>query len=115
MQTVAEFKIQYRQILKPDGEAAEPLPEFARDRAEVLRMYRLMTLVRAFDAKAVNLQRTGQLGTFASCLGHEATHVGVGAAMHGPGRSWRIPWGPSWPVRWSSQMPFRRAMCHRSF
>ena len=82
MQTVAEFKIQYRQILKPDGEAAEPLPEFARDRAEVLRMYRLMTLVRAFDAKAVNLQRTGQLGTFASCLGHEATHVGVGAAMH---------------------------------
>jgi 2-oxoisovalerate dehydrogenase E1 component alpha subunit len=47
----------------------------------MLRMYRLMTLVRVFDAKAVNLQRTGQLGTYASCLGHEATHVGVGAAM----------------------------------
>jgi pyruvate dehydrogenase E1 component alpha subunit len=38
-------------------------------------------LARVFDAKAVNLQRTGQLGTYASCLGHEATHVGVGAAM----------------------------------
>ena len=40
-----------------------------------------MTLARVFDAKAVNLQRTGQLGTYASSLGHEATHVGVGAAM----------------------------------
>ena len=40
-----------------------------------------MARVRVFDAKAVNLQRTGQLGTYASCLGHEATHVGVGAAL----------------------------------
>ena len=44
-------------------------------------MYRAMTLARLFDTKAVNLQRTGQLGTYASCLGHEATHVGVAAAM----------------------------------
>src|SRR5688572_23392639 len=44
-------------------------------------MYRLMTLVRTFDTKAINLQRTGKLGTYASCLGHEATHVGVGASM----------------------------------
>ena len=44
-------------------------------------MYQLMTLVRTFDTKAVNLQRTGKLGTYASCLGHEATHVGAGAAM----------------------------------
>jgi len=34
-----------------------------------------------FDTKAINLQRTGKLGTYASCLGHEATHVGCGAAM----------------------------------
>ncbi len=45
-------------------------------------MYRFMTLTRAFDTKAINLQRTGKLGTYASCLGHEATHVGVAAAMH---------------------------------
>ena len=57
------------------------MPEFAKDSAEILRMYRAMTLVRVFDAKAVNLQRTGQLGTYPSCLGHEAAHVGVGAAM----------------------------------
>lgn len=44
-------------------------------------MYRMMVRARAFDNKAVNLQRTGKLGTYPSCLGHEATHVGVGAAM----------------------------------
>ena len=44
-------------------------------------MYELMSLVRIFDAKAINLQRTGKLGTYASSLGHEAAHVGIGAAM----------------------------------
>jgi pyruvate dehydrogenase E1 component alpha subunit len=27
------------------------------------------------------MQRTGKLGTYAACLGHEATHVGIGASM----------------------------------
>jgi pyruvate dehydrogenase E1 component alpha subunit len=45
-------------------------------------MYRCMTETRVFDTKAINLQRTGKLGTYASCLGHEATHVGLAAAMH---------------------------------
>jgi len=40
-----------------------------------------MLLVRSFDTKAVALQRTGKLGTYASCLGHEATHIGIGSAM----------------------------------
>jgi len=34
-----------------------------------------------FDARAVALQRSGQLGTFASSLGQEAVAVGVAAAM----------------------------------
>jgi pyruvate dehydrogenase E1 component alpha subunit len=81
MKTVAEFKIHYRQILGENGALVAPLPLFATDTAEVLRLYRAMTLVRVFDAKAVNLQRTGQLGTYPSSLGHEAAHVGIGAAM----------------------------------
>ena len=81
MKTVADFNIGYVSLLDPHGELRGELPAFARDAEELLRMYRTMTLARAFDAKAVNLQRTGQLGTYAPCLGHEATHVGVGAAM----------------------------------
>ena len=81
MKTVAEFEIKYCQFLDPDGRLSEAAPAPSRDVATLVRMYRAMTLVRAFDAKAVNLQRTGKLGTYASCLGHEATHVAVGAAM----------------------------------
>ena len=81
MRTVIEFRIEYLQRLAPDGDLVGDPPAFACDADEVLRMYRAMTLARAFDAKAVNLQRTGQLGTYASCLGHEATHIGIGAAM----------------------------------
>jgi pyruvate dehydrogenase E1 component alpha subunit len=82
MTIVAEFTIRYRRILDPNGQLVAPLPEFAQHSAELLRMYRAMTQARVFDAKAVNLQRTGQLGTYPSCLGHEATHIGVGAAMN---------------------------------
>jgi pyruvate dehydrogenase E1 component alpha subunit len=81
MRTAISIRIPYHRLLDEGGAAIGELPEFARDPAEMLRMYRLMSLVRVFDAKAVNLQRTGQLGTYASCLGHEATHVGVAAAM----------------------------------
>ena len=81
VKTIAEFRIPYRQVLDVDGQLVSDLPEFAKDPEELLRMYRMMVLTRTFDTKAINLQRTGKLGTYASCLGHEAAHVGVGAAM----------------------------------
>ncbi|NNF50837.1 MAG: pyruvate dehydrogenase (acetyl-transferring) E1 component subunit alpha [Gammaproteobacteria bacterium] len=81
MKTVANFKIPYLQCIDPKGKPVGKLPGFAEDPEELLRMYRLMSLTRVFDTKAINLQRTGKLGTYASCLGHEAAHVGMGAAM----------------------------------
>jgi pyruvate dehydrogenase E1 component alpha subunit len=59
----------------------QPLPEFARDPKSLVTLYRWMTLMRAYDAKAIALQRTGQLGTFASLLGHEAINAAIGSAM----------------------------------
>ncbi len=82
MKTKARFEIGFEQILDPAGQVlTKRLPAFARDPEEMLRMYRVMTLTRTFDSRAIALQRTGKLGTYASCLGHEAAHVGVGAAM----------------------------------
>jgi 2-oxoisovalerate dehydrogenase E1 component alpha subunit len=78
---VAQFEIPYRGCLADDGSLCGPLPAFARDAEVLRRMYRVMVRARMFDTKAVNLQRTGKLGTYPSCLGHEATHVAVGAAM----------------------------------
>lgn len=75
------FHIEFIRYLGPDGEALAPLPEFARDPAALIPLYRAMVLTRTFDAKAIALQRTGKLGTFASSLGQEAVGVGVASAM----------------------------------
>ena len=81
MSTAASFHIGYTQYLGPDGEPVQPLPAFARDPAVLISLYRAMVLTRAFDTKAVALQRTGKLGTFASSVGQEAIGVGVASAM----------------------------------
>ena len=82
MSTVATFEIEYLQYLGPDGRLVrEDLPEFARDRRNLVELRKHMLMVRTFDTKSVALQRTGKLGTYASCLGHEAAHIGIGSAM----------------------------------
>jgi pyruvate dehydrogenase E1 component alpha subunit len=78
---VAKFEIHHSQFLDPDGKVVQPLPEFARDPAALIPLYRWMALMRIYDAKAIALQRTGQLGTFASLVGKEAVDAGVGSAM----------------------------------
>src|SRR5215471_10000691 len=78
---VARFQIRYSRFLDPKGNPVRPLPDFARGRAALIALYRAMVLARRFDAKAVALQRTGRLGTFASALGQEAVPVGVASAM----------------------------------
>src|SRR5690606_23291086 len=57
------------------------LPPAVPDPAALLPLFKRMLFVRTFDSKAIALQRTGKLGTYAACLGHEATHVGIGASM----------------------------------
>lgn len=84
--TTARFEIQHHQYLDRDGRLLDgltpaSLPAFARDADELRKMYRMMVLVRTFDTKAVNLQRTGKLGTYPPALGHEAAQVGAAAAL----------------------------------
>ena len=81
MTTVAHFEIGYTQFVDPQGEPTQPLPAFAREPAALIALYRAMVLARAFDAKAIAMQRTGKIGTFASALGQEAVGVGVASAM----------------------------------
>lgn len=81
MQTVARFEIKYSQFLDEHGRETQALPAFASDVAHLVDIYRWMVLMRAYDAKAIALQRTGQLGTYAPILGQEAIQAGIGSAM----------------------------------
>jgi pyruvate dehydrogenase E1 component alpha subunit len=83
MTTVAHFEIEFTRILDETGQLVGAAPDVLSDPQSLVPIYRLMVLTRTFDAKAIALQRTGQLGTYASSLGQEAIGTGVGTAMRG--------------------------------
>jgi pyruvate dehydrogenase E1 component alpha subunit len=78
---IAHFEVRRRGFLAPDGTVLRPLPIFAADKSSLIALYQAMVLTRTFDLKAVSLQRTGRLGTYAVSLGQEAVSVGVASAM----------------------------------
>jgi 2-oxoisovalerate dehydrogenase E1 component alpha subunit len=78
---VAHFDVRHRSYLAADGTALRSPPASLADARSLIPLYRAMVLTRAFDLKAVSLQRTGRLGTYAVSLGQEAVSVGVASAM----------------------------------
>ena len=78
---IARFDVRRRFYLAPDGTVLRRLPDFASDSNLLISLYRAMVQARAFDLKAVSLQRTGRLGTYAVALGQEAASVGIASAM----------------------------------
>jgi 2-oxoisovalerate dehydrogenase E1 component alpha subunit len=79
---IARFEVRRRAYLAPDGTPRGVMPAWAADADALVPLYRAMVFTRAFDLKAVSLQRTGRLGTYAVSLGQEAVAVGVASAMH---------------------------------
>lgn len=81
MVTIATFSIDSVQYLNAEGQATQEFPEFANDSAHLIDLYQQMVLLRTFDTKAIALQRTGKMGTYASTLGQEAISVALGNVM----------------------------------
>lgn len=79
--TIATFSVQFLQHLDQSGQPMGPLPAFAEDAEVMTALYKSMVLTRVFDGRAISLQRTGQLGTYPSCLGQEAIGTGVASVM----------------------------------
>jgi 2-oxoisovalerate dehydrogenase E1 component alpha subunit len=79
---IAHFEIRRRSYLAPDGAILRNPPDFASDTDLLVSLLRSMALLRAFDLKAVALQRTGRLGTYPVSLGQEAASVGIASAMN---------------------------------
>lgn len=78
--TFASFQIPFIRYLDSSGRTCAELPEFARHSSNLISLYRTMVLTRVFDSKAIALQRTGRLGTYASSLGQEAVAAAIGTA-----------------------------------
>lgn len=82
MTIAARFEVMYRQYLNAEGIMLETLPESCQSKDTLIDMYKTMCLVRAFDKKAIALQRTGKMGTYAPITGQEAISTAIGHAMH---------------------------------
>ncbi|MFN2433682.1 MAG: pyruvate dehydrogenase (acetyl-transferring) E1 component subunit alpha [Gemmatimonadota bacterium] len=63
------------QILRADG-SIDGADAPVIDSGELQRLYRVMVLQRAFDKRALNLQRQGRIGFYVSAMGQEAAQVG---------------------------------------
>jgi len=81
MATVYEAKIDYSCFLNPDGSTHQTLPDWTQQPEILQSYYRNMVLARQLDTKIIALQRTGQMGTYASLLGSEAIDAVCGALM----------------------------------
>ncbi|MGI8459373.1 MAG: pyruvate dehydrogenase (acetyl-transferring) E1 component subunit alpha [Propionibacteriaceae bacterium] len=76
--------IDHVQLLTPEGQRVEdPTYGFDGDDATITGYLRDMVLTRRIDTEATALQRQGELGLWASCLGQEAAQIGSGRALRG--------------------------------
>jgi 2-oxoisovalerate dehydrogenase E1 component alpha subunit len=78
---VAEFEIPYYEVLTAEGTLCAPLPDFAEHNDILISLYQQMVRTRIFDKKAIALQRTGKMGTYAPIHGQEAISTAIGHAM----------------------------------
>ncbi len=77
MLSTTSFQIPYIQYLNEESilssDCTEPL-----SRDLLIHYFRLMNLIHLFDKKAINLQRTGRMGTYAPLGGQEAVGTAIG-------------------------------------
>lgn len=82
------YRIEYLSILDEDANLDTELEPDLPDEL-LLKLYRTMVRARRLDARMLDLQREGRLGTFAPIKGQEASQVGAIATL-GEG-DWMIP------------------------
>ncbi len=93
-----------RQILSADGKLVGAMPALGPE--QLRDMYRTMVLARAYDQRALNLQRQGRIGTFAPAAGQEGAQVGAVFAMRQD--EWLFPTYRSHPAMLAHGVPLDR-------
>ncbi|MDP6642270.1 MAG: pyruvate dehydrogenase (acetyl-transferring) E1 component subunit alpha [Candidatus Nanoarchaeia archaeon] len=79
-EVIHQFNVEFLSVLDEKGKVDSKLmPKLNGE--NIKKMFELMKLTRILDEKALKLQREGRLGTYASCLGQEATHIGSAFAL----------------------------------
>ncbi|HHT9120820.1 MAG TPA: pyruvate dehydrogenase (acetyl-transferring) E1 component subunit alpha [Candidatus Hypogeohydataceae bacterium YC41] len=107
---VANFNVEYWQVLSPDGNVDKKLmPELSPD--EIKELYELMLLARTFDDKAFHLQRQGRIGTYLPVKGQEASQVGTAYALDK--NDWILPSGRDIAACITRKLPIHMILLYR--
>tara|TARA_Y100000310_G_C20673007_1_gene811320 strand:+ start:645 stop:1694 length:1050 start_codon:yes stop_codon:yes gene_type:complete len=106
-ETIKDFHIHYVQILDEKGNVDRKLmPKLSKQ--QIKDMYYYMKLSRAFDDKALKLQRQGKLGTFAQSKGQEGVQIGASFAMQK--QDWLVPAFREWPAHLTLKVPMHKIL-----
>ncbi len=79
--SLVSFSIDAHQYLDESGQLTDDAPQWSREKETLLSRYTQLQRLRTFDQKAINLQRTGKMGTYAAMQGQEAINVGLANAL----------------------------------
>lgn len=75
-----KFEVKYTQVLDEKGNFdSKNAPKLSNK--QLLELYETLVLIRAFDEKALNLQKQGRIGTYISVRGQEACQAGAAFAL----------------------------------
>lgn len=97
--------IPFIQILNEQGELNESTrpPEFTD--AIMRQLYEKMLFIKMADQKALNLQRQGRMGTYASCRGQEAIQIASTYALQP--NDWLVPAFRETAAMWMHGIPLK--------
>jgi len=85
---VAKFQVKYVEVLDENGKVDKKLePKLTAD--QLKQLFYLLVLTRTYDDTALNMQREGRIGTYASSRGEEACIIGPAFAMKK--EDWLVP------------------------
>jgi len=79
--TKANEPISWVQYIDKNNKLVQPLPAWAERSDKLIDYYKAMVFARLGDQKAIALQRTGQMGTYPSCLGQESQGTVYGSLL----------------------------------
>src|SRR3972149_6694526 len=77
---IEKFEVKYLQVVDEAGNADPAVFPAVQDET-IKKFFETIILVRAYNDRAISLQREGRLGTYASIYGQEASQVGSALAL----------------------------------
>jgi len=104
------FPAEMFQVLDPEGNVVHQNLLDLVSKEQLVDFYKWMVKIRIADRRAINLQRTGQMGTYPSVYGQEACQVGSGLGLEK--EDWLVPTFRETGTMWCFGVPLYQTLLY---